>query len=67
MNFFKLTLVTVSLLLIGCGSDSKSSSSDKQPNDTKVESVKDAQKTLRHLQLLVVLVNLLVRLQILIT
>ena len=47
MNFFKLTLVTVSLLLIGCGSDSKNSS-DK-PNDTKVESVKDAQKNFKAL------------------
>ena len=45
MNFFKLSLLTVSLLLIGCGSDSKSNS-DK-PNDTKVESIKDAQKNFK--------------------
>jgi len=46
MNFFKLSLVTVSLLFIGCGSDSKSEST---VDDTKIETVADAQKNFKAL------------------
>jgi len=46
MNFFKLSLVTVSLLLVGCGSDGKSSST---ADDTKIETVADAQKNFKAL------------------
>jgi len=46
MNFFKLSLVTISLLLVGCGSGSDSSST---VDDTKIETVADAQKNFKAL------------------
>jgi hypothetical protein len=43
MNFFKLSLVTVSLLLVGCGSDSKSDDN----SGTKVTTIEEAETNMK--------------------